>query len=196
MHLKLNHCPSFQCLHFIRRALAIVPCLLATGFLGTSCAKGPKWEQIPLDNPVEAYRSDSWTLRSVVQIEQSGAGLSCVVRSTRDATATSYGGLMFPGQESRALRIDMALTEPESIISVFVDGYDAQKKRVVRWQANSRDKLRLDRVKYVFLPQKPFDGFNPVASEGTGRIHQYHVFVSVKPGGVTAFNIYGVEVSQ
>jgi hypothetical protein len=137
-----------------------------------------------------------WTLRSTVQLERSVDGLRCVVTGASEPTATPYGGIMVPAPAAKGLRFDIAFTEPESIVSVFVDGYNVQKKRVARWQANFGGKVLPDRRIYVFLPNEAVDLFKPVASEGVGEIDRVHLFVSVKPGGRASFEVYGVELAK
>jgi hypothetical protein len=160
------------------------------------CGAKSGFKPLRLDAAPDQYRSATWTRQSTVSVDKLSAGLRCVVEASSNPKATPYGGIMLPGCAAKGWRLEMAFTDPDAILAAYVDGYNAEKKRVVRWQTSWGAKLRADRATYVFMPQESTQGFKPVTSEGSGPVETIHVFVRLKPRSGASFELYGVELAK
>lgn len=81
-------------------------------------------------------------------------------------------------------------------MAAYVDGYNRERQRVVRWQTGWGGKLRRERSAYIFTPQQSAEGFKFIASEGTGPVEVLQVFVRVKPGSRSSFELYEVGLAK
>ena len=188
----LNHHSSCPCRSaFVRQCLLGVWLLLLMG-----CAPKSRFEGLRLQEAPEQYRSSLWTRESIVRMEKVGAGLRCVVEADQRSEAKPYGGIMLRTPKAKGWRVEMAFTEKEDILYVFVDGYNKAKKRVLRWQTAGGAKLRSEKTVYLFTPEQAVEGFKAVASDGTGPVETLHVFVRVKPGSRACFDLYRVELAK
>ena len=160
------------------------------------CGSGSSVIPLPLDSPPDAYRSKDWIIRSDVKIAKLTSGLHCDVQGKAGEEKGSYGGIVLPAGGAKNWRLELAFPDPKDIIRVYVDANNAQKKRVARWETAIGGKLRSDRTTYVFVPQQSTDGFQSVASEGTGPVDKIHVFIRVKPRGRASFDLYSVELAK
>ncbi len=185
-----------NCITLCTVATVLLGVIVLTGCESDSGSSGSEFEVLPLDAPMDAYRSKMWTTRSATSIETIPAGLRCVIQGEQTADKAPYGGIMLPATDAKRWRLELGFPDADAIQRVFVDSYNSEEKRVSRWQTGFGKKLSREKTLYEFVPGQPAQLFEPVASEGAGPIEKIHVFVSVKPGGRAAFELYSAEIAR
>ena len=91
------------------------------------------FSEVDLNGVPADYKSTRWVRRSKeITVERdSGGGLRCQVVGGSES-GPQYGGVKFPMNGMKALRLELTLLNPDDISGIHVDGYDAERKRVLR----------------------------------------------------------------
>ncbi|MBN2559425.1 MAG: glycosyltransferase family 39 protein [Phycisphaerae bacterium] len=153
-----------------------------------------KFTRVDLTKPPAAYES-RWQYRTVTTIERDGSALHCRVRGTSDTSRTQYGGLKFPVDGLRALRLGLNLHEQENIHRVFVEGYDASGERVVgwHWDIALHGPVPDCPTGYVFVPGAGVGYFEVSGSDLAEDVREVHVFLQINPLTSAGFDIRRAE---
>ncbi len=130
-----------------------------------------------------------------VTLTREGNGLRCDIVGGADASAKQYGGIRFRAAQPAALRMDLALIQPEHIECVFVDGYDAKGKRKLRWRWQCSAGARPDGGprRYTFVPGRDVGYFRADRGADATGVEWVHVFVQIVPGKETGFVLERAE---
>ncbi len=160
------------------------------------CGPKAEFEPLRMAGPPDNYCSFMWTLRSTVHMAKLPSGLRCEVVADPEPTRTPYGGVALPGKGASAFRLEMSCPLPDAIATLYVDAYDAENRRVARWETEGRGMLPVDGLSYLFRPGKSPPGFKFVSSKNSAPIATIHVFVRVEPGGRAVFEISRVELKK
>jgi len=145
-------------------------------------------------DPLDQYRS-RWTLRADVVLKRQGTGIRCDIVGSSDTSAGQYGGIAFPVTGLKSLQLQLSFLTPKSTATVFVDGYDASGKRLLRWtrRANASHPLP-SRATYQFTPRRSAGGFVAEGGGDPSLVRAVHIFMLITPGAKTAFAVDKVEV--
>lgn len=154
---------------------------------------------VSLAGPPQAYASDLWAVRlERLDVDRCEGALRCTLRGGEDTSGGQYGGLKFPAEGARGLRLEVSFTHPENIQAVYVDGYNTQRKRVVRWARNvsAAKPLPEDRLKLVFKRGEPSGVFKTELDKADEQVQEVHVFVCIRPSTEAGLILYSAEVGR
>ena len=97
-----------------------------------------------------------------------------------------------------ALGLRISFLEWENIEWVYVDGYDSQGKRVVRWRGRLSGSPPSvgNPAEYVLVPGEPSTCFSPVSGGGRVAIERLALFLQVAPEKRAGFILHGLEIAE
>lgn len=126
------------------------------------------------------------------------AGLSCDVQGGDDDGKGQYGGIKFHVQSAKALRLVLSLDNPQNIQQVLVDGYDAAKRRVIRWTWRPSGILdrRIGPIECLLDPRRAASPFVLTDGADLDRVHEVHVFVRIHPGTRVGLLLHQAETAR
>ena len=83
----------------------------------------------------------------------------------------------------RAVRIDAGFRWPENRLSVYVDGYDAQVRRVLRCQykLDNAKRVRPGPARYVFVAGENANGFRATVADAEQTVCEIEIFARIVP---------------
>lgn len=142
-----------------------------------------------------------WKARAKsVTVTPQGAGLRCDVAGGRDTSGGQYGGIKFPVEGLKALRLTMTFEHVENIDAVIVDGCDAAGERVLRWRwLFGPGRLPQGSSTYTFVPGQPSRYFEcqqggPDSGDSVRRVD---VFLRLRvPGSRASLVLQKAEVAE
>lgn len=125
-----------------------------------------------------------WTRRASSEISVDATGAArCVVSGGDDTSAGQYGGLRLPhsGPIDR-LELEIEIDQCENVSSVYIDGLDARRCRVLRWRWRCESGATPGRQRHVLIPGHPDGAFEAVGPSYPQLVTSLHLFVCVAPG--------------
>ena len=96
------------------------------------------------------------------------------------------------------MRLELSFRQPENILRVYVDGYDRESQRVLRWewQPTPATPLPAARRMLVLIPGGRTAGFRPKESAAAEHVSEIHVFARIKPDTRAGFTLHSAALAQ
>jgi len=134
----------------------------------------------------------------LVRVFPEGEGVACEVAAGEDSEDRHYGGIRFPTTQPAALRFEMGFANPAAVEGVWVDGLDAKRTRVWRWQWRPTRTRRLpeEPVQILLVPGEPAGEFAPILSADGAAVCEVKVFIRVRAGDRAGFVITSMETGR
>lgn len=134
-------------------------------------------------------------------IERTGMpdGLRVDLHGTPSEEGYQYGGARFSIAGLAAMRATLAFERIENIDAVFIDGYDADGRRKVRWSWRPTDQVPLPGVaspgEYVFVPGEWAGVFRPVLKDTAVPVVDLRFIVRVKRNTASAYTLQNLAIA-
>lgn len=149
-------------------------------------------------SPRSCEHASHWNYRTRrVEIVPADGGLKCTVVGGPDDSAGQYGGVRFPTQRLKALRLDLSVLDPDNVLSVHVVGYGHSKRTAAVewvWKRKRNQAISAARTQHLLVPGAASGRFVPDGCAGLDAIEETHVFIRIVPGSAAGFILHGAEV--
>jgi len=165
---------------------------------GRSAAKAPgaptRGMAVKFADPLEGHVS-RWHARATTVLTREGSGVRCSIVGGTDTSAGQYGGVRFPVDRFQGVRLDVTFQGAEAIRAMYVDGYDASGRRVMRWEWQvGHTGAPGRRETHTFVPGRAAGLFRWIAGEDPAAVKEVDLFLLIAPGGRAGFVLHTAHV--
>jgi hypothetical protein len=138
---------------------------------------------LAMDDDLDAYTSHWSQTSQNVTLSREAEGVRCRIVAGSDEGHGRYGGIRIRLQPFDALRFEASLSQPENVMALLVDGYDAKRRRVARWTNRPDDwyPLPTDKSVFTLAPGQISGRFVPEGDTRIQRITELHFFARGAP---------------
>ncbi len=136
----------------------------------------------------------TWTKRTTVEITHADGAVRCAVTGTGDVSSGQYGGIRIPTGPLGEVRLDLEFVGADNIESIYVDGEDPRRCRLLRWKWGSELGLPTARATYTFEPGKDAGRFAAREASMPGLVSELQLYVRVVPGTRATIVVHRAEV--
>ena len=150
---------------------------------------------VPVDIPPPEALEPVENRTTAVEFISDPAGLHCDIVGGDDTSGGQYGGFSFPVSLTAALRPEFSFRHEKNIMGMWVDGYDRERRRVLRWAWDfRRSGYPLPGPQtYVLVPGRPFGPFEPRDEVLPEAVDRLLIQIRVEPGRAAGFTLHGLE---
>ncbi len=143
--------------------------------------------------PAALWNYPTW----LVSVSRFGEGLSCEVRASSHVSADQRGGITFPAQPFKALRLELSFLNPRRIRAVYVEACDGDGSPCVRWrwEVFADNVPAIQRQTYLLAPGQPSWYFEPEGGVRPERTAQVRLYLLIEPSGKAGFTIHRAELA-
>lgn len=145
-----------------------------------------------LGKPVAEYYTEIFERRLAVgrATRAVTGGVRCELQGS-EAEGSQLGGLVFPGG-GREVLLDLELPDPDKVISVFVEGRDADNKPVVKWRWDLKKAAAKTVRAQHRLQSQPTDSPFVSVLDDAAAIASTYVAVRIQPASSTSFVVHAL----
>jgi 4-amino-4-deoxy-L-arabinose transferase-like glycosyltransferase len=126
--------------------------------------------------------------------------LRVLVQGQADATGRQFAGVRFRVPPTSAVRIELAIGQPENIDTLFAVGYDADGREVARWEwpvaAGHVAPAADARGTYWFVSERNAGYFVRRPTDDAGVAAEFALLTRVKTGRAASLTLYTVGTIQ
>ncbi len=157
-----------------------------------------EFRSVRFEGEEERFRDPRVGGARLVRVFPQGEGVVCEVEAGEDSGARHYGGIRFSTAQPAALRFEMGFANPAAVEGVWVDGCDAARARVWRWQWRPTRTRRLpeEPVPILLVPGEPAGEFTPISTADGAAVCEVSVFIRVRAGERAGFVITSLETGR
>jgi len=151
------------------------------------------FKTVVLPDPPESHLIP-WTRSAGTTATRESGGLRC---EAAEVDSPRYVGIRFRADEPQALRMDLALLNPESIQILLVDA-QAQDGRLIHrwaWDNNSLTPMDGSRGSYVFVPRHNVGFFTSSGATTLDGVQWLQIAAKLQPGPAAGFILHQPEVA-